>query len=262
MPDFRKRSFKSWPALRGHYQDKPRTAWYGWAFRGVKDSAWALTSSLERAVVERFEFGWSRMANYEQRTLRAFQRQAHHHINPVPEREDSIQWAALMQHHGAPTRLLDWTYSFYVAAYFAIEDAAPGDECAVWAINYKWLNNTLKQMYPDYLSRESHADLWSKAPRAGVYPANPFILNQRLTLQQGCFMAVGDVSKGFLGNYRRMSPPIRKAPLEKWTLRCDKATLRAAFADLHRMNVSRATLFPGLDGFARSLNALLPWSSS
>jgi hypothetical protein len=176
--------------------------------------------------------------------------------------DDLIQWTALMQHHGAPTRLIDWTYSFYVAAYFAIENAEPGDECAVWAINYRWLNKRLKTMYPDYVARDSHEHLWSKSARPGVYPVNPFVLNQRLTLQQGCFMAAGDIIHDFRANYRRMSPPRTKAPLEKWTLRPDKAALRTAFADLHRMNVSCATLFPGLDGFARSLNALLPWSSS
>jgi hypothetical protein len=262
MADYRKRVFKSWPTLRSHYQDRPRSDWHGWAFRGMKSSEWVLTSSLERAVVDRFQFGWLKMESYETRTLRAFQRQAQNHINPVPPIDDRIQWAALMQHHGAPTRLLDWTYSFYVAAYFAIEDAAPDDECAVWAINTGWLNKRLKQMYPDCRAKDSHAHLWSKSPRPGIFPANPFVLNQRLTLQQGCFMAVGDVSEDFGSNYQHMDPPATKAPLEKWTLRSDKSNLRNAFADLHRMNVSRATLFPGLDGFARSLNALLPWSSN
>jgi len=41
-----------------------------------------------------------------------------------------------MQHHGAPTRLLDATYSVYVAAYFALEET--WNDCAVWAINGRW----------------------------------------------------------------------------------------------------------------------------
>jgi len=41
-----------------------------------------------------------------------------------------------MQHHGAPTRLLDFTYSFYIAAYFALEESEK--DCAIWALNMKW----------------------------------------------------------------------------------------------------------------------------
>ena len=51
-----------------------------------------------------------------------------------------IHWGlsvSTMQHHGAPTRLLDFTYSVYVAAYFALENA-DSDGCAVWAVNGPW----------------------------------------------------------------------------------------------------------------------------
>jgi hypothetical protein len=45
-----------------------------------------------------------------------------------------------MQHHGAPTRLLDFTYSIYVAAYFALESADA--DAAVWAVNAPWALRT------------------------------------------------------------------------------------------------------------------------
>jgi len=41
-----------------------------------------------------------------------------------------------MQHHGAPTRLLDFSYSIYVAAYSAME-SADGDS-ALWAVDGLW----------------------------------------------------------------------------------------------------------------------------
>lgn len=53
--------------------------------------------------------------------------------------EDVIEWLALMQHFGAPTRLLDFTQSPYVATYFAVEDAT--EDSVIWAVNESWVRN-------------------------------------------------------------------------------------------------------------------------
>lgn len=50
----------------------------------------------------------------------------------VPADADTFQWLALMQHHGAPTRLLDFTWSPFVSAFFALERATK--DAAIWAI--------------------------------------------------------------------------------------------------------------------------------
>jgi hypothetical protein len=48
-----------------------------------------------------------------------------------------------MQHHGVPTRFLDWTLSPYVGVYFALEEESQEEnKCsAVWAIDLEWLEN-------------------------------------------------------------------------------------------------------------------------
>jgi hypothetical protein len=62
----------------------------------------------------------------EENRLRGFQRQAHLFVDQswLPKRKEWFEWWALMQHYGVPTRLLDWSISPYVAAYFACCDCS------------------------------------------------------------------------------------------------------------------------------------------
>jgi hypothetical protein len=57
----------------------------------------------------------------------------------VPDWGDHLAWLLMMQHHGVPTRLLDWTESVLVALYFAVCDSIdePGE---VWCMNPSALN--------------------------------------------------------------------------------------------------------------------------
>jgi len=91
-----------------------------------------LRSSLSRhiQVARVCEEAW---ALQETRIRRIFERKSHLFLADPPRHDDQIEWLALMQHHGAPTRLLDFTWSPYVAAFFALERAS--DDAAVWALN-------------------------------------------------------------------------------------------------------------------------------
>ncbi|MEW5989195.1 MAG: FRG domain-containing protein, partial [Chloroflexota bacterium] len=148
-----------------------------WIFRGHSDSKLPLLTSLDRAIA-RFSSQWSSKREkdvtfyrdvlgkglldeseetsadpFERRPmvpvledglLRRFQRQCHHYMIDTPDENDTLEWLALMRHYGAPSRLLDWTYSFFVAVYFALVDAQK--EGAVWAIDCSWIRSRVKQI--------------------------------------------------------------------------------------------------------------------
>lgn len=103
----------------------------GWIFRGHKRT-YPLAPSIER---EYPSFEW---AEAEYRVLREFRSKAPLHLEPsrLPPATGKLPWLALMQHLGVPTRLLDFTYSPYVALYFALRHRGEcGESAEVWGID-------------------------------------------------------------------------------------------------------------------------------
>jgi hypothetical protein len=104
-------------------------------FRGQASAAWGLVPSIYRGAsrigrplqaVEGTE-----LAQIERDVYRQFSLHARRFLPPMVNGWDEI---AIAQHHGVPTRLLDWTLSPFVAAYFALmEDGA--EDPAIWALN-------------------------------------------------------------------------------------------------------------------------------
>src|SRR5262249_31112714 len=113
-----------------------------WIFRGQRSSSWGLTCLLER-LRDRYR-PTDTMRALEDKIVREFQRKAHHYDSRTPEYWNTLEWLAMMRHYGAPTRLLDWTYSFFVAAYFACEDAE--SECAIWILNASWCQRRTEEV--------------------------------------------------------------------------------------------------------------------
>ena len=78
----------------------------------------------ERPAAQSISAAWrvgrTKRAAVEIRLSREFRRAYHDYATHIPSQGSVIEWLALMQHHGAPTRLLDFSYSVYVAAYFPL----------------------------------------------------------------------------------------------------------------------------------------------
>jgi len=232
-----------------------------WLFRGHENATWTLRTSYERAR----EGGGNEPAwKYEATMLREFTRRAYHYLSDLPPANNTLEWFALMRHFGAPSRLLDCTYSFYAAAYFALSGASPTQgPAAVWAVSNSWLKERFARTFPADARRrggdfrfKSPADfkrtfLRTHKPRTFAAPVNPFRLNQRLTAQHGVFLCPGDITKPFMQNLL----PHATTPSGDRVVRIllDTSMKTDAIRDLGRMNVSAATLFPDLGGFALSL---------
>ncbi len=96
-----------------------------WVFRGLSDSRFQLKPTIEREAQFK-SISWPAL---EKLVTIEFKARAPMHLSPalIPAPEDELRWLAQMQHYGVPTRLLDFTYSPFVALYFAIREQQRND---------------------------------------------------------------------------------------------------------------------------------------
>jgi len=259
--------------------DKPQ--W--WLFRGTA-KPFELQTSLERALGDA-GIQLAESPEIERQMLKEFKRRAHFYVSPLPNEGDILGWLALMQHYGAPTRLLDWTYSFYVAAFFALSDAVsfPENErqpAIVWALyrdafklapqapiasaayekavdGRSWQED-VGRSNGDLIYDGINAYLLSvmERPEPSIWAINAFVLNERLSVQKGVFVCPGDIRVPFEENL--LPSIVSRSNLIRFEFSTAPAARREMLETLDRMNITYTSLFPGLDGFARSLRQT-PW---
>jgi hypothetical protein len=238
-----------------------------WIFRGQCDYNWGLIPSIARIPTEFPVDVAEKIANW------MFRRRAHHYLeaNQIPQTE--LEWLALMQHHGAPTRLLDWTRSLYVAAFFASESPSPSPFSAIWALNVGWCYVHAIRIIRDKFSHLSHLtvhddlttdDIFNEAIISNVaqfiVPLEPARMNPRLGIQRGLFVVPGDVNASIEDNLLAMANHDTSTHVMK--IKILKSLRRELLEELIRMNITSATLFPGLDGFSARIGQVLSASNS
>jgi hypothetical protein len=221
------------------------------AYRGRGDARDDLRSSLVRLGGD--------PATLERYLLRNFRKYARRGDVPY---DSTWNWLALAQHHGLPTRLLDWTYSPYVALHFATADVDRYDlDGVVWSVDFVRAHELAPDAVREGLRNEGAnlvtAELLDRVARdvggLAALADEPFALfleppslDERIVNQYALFSLVSDVSVTLDEWLDRHPELVRRIVVPaglKWEIR-DK---------LDQANVTERVLFPGLDGLSRWL---------
>ena len=179
------------------------------------------------------------------------------------------KWLFLMQHHGVPTRLLDWTESPLIALHFALFDKQTDDDATVWVLDPTRLNEKilggrwfpdrndpnyryrfLRAFYrkPERLPWEVHVDT-DKVKRTDLPLAiTPIVMHPRMVAQQSAFTIHGD-------DHRSLNEILKDRALDHLVskITIPSESVSEINFDLVKCGVSRASIFPDLDGLAADI---------
>ena len=221
-----------------------------YVFRGVQHAKHGLQTSLQTGGFQA----------HERHLLTSFRKYA---LRNAVHGDFVWNWLSLAKHHGLPTRLLDWTYSPFVALHFATEDFRRFDtDASIWCVDYRQMNEMLPDKLRQVLADDDvnlfTTDLLNRVAKtleefdslaAGkdfVVFFEPPSLDERIVNQFALFslpssakMQLEDLLNRREGSHRRIIIP---ADL-KWEVR-DK---------LDQANITERVLFPGLDGLSQWL---------
>jgi len=221
------------------------------AFRGMSNVNYALETALIR-LGGNFE-------QLEHHLLRNFKKYAH---RSAVKRDSIWEWLAVAQHYGLPTRLMDWTYSPFVAMHFATASVDEMDKDGViWAVNYVKTHRMLPEILRldlqaeganiftvEMLSKQiaSLAELANLSDTCVVLFFEPPSMDDRIVNQYALFSIMSDpkeIMDSWLSNYPDLYRKIIIPKELKWEIR-DK---------LDQANITERVLFPGLGGLSRWL---------
>lgn len=230
------------------WDDKLERYRSAYVYRGLSSIHYPLKTSLNRLGGD--------YARLEGHLLRNFRKYAHK--NEVSG-NSLWNWLAVAQHHGLPTRLLDWTYSPYIALHFATAEIDRyHDDGVIWAANYVKNNAFLPHRLQEIISEEG-----SNAFTADMLDMAATHLKVLDNLQEDLFAlffeppSLDDRVVNQHALFSLLSSPT--AFMDKWLMRHPDlyfkiiipSSLKWEVRDkLDQANITERVLFPGLDGLS------------
>jgi hypothetical protein len=221
-------------------------------YKGLGDARWTLRTTLMRLGGNFHEL--------EAHLLRNFKKYAMHDSVPT---NSEWNWLAVAQHHGLPTRLLDWTYSPYVALHFATDNVDFFDrDGVIWAVNFVKVHQLIPRKLRQLLERErSNSFTVEMLDEAAPHLAALEKLSGDVF---ALFFETPSLDARILNQYALfslMSSPDSR--LDEWLTSQKEELARRIIVPaelkweardkLDQANITERVLFPGLDGLSRWL---------
>ena len=214
-------------------------------FRGQKNSAWGLVPSIARCIIE------NPLGDYwhgiETEMLVEFKNSVIPYKNV--DGLNILELISFAQHHGIPTRLLDWSNNPLVALYFAVQDETKTSDGSVWILTSAPWISVLPTNYEDLKNRYLH-------PKDHLTVYRPKKIAKRIIAQNGAF-TIHNLPKGN-GELKAITESSITTPgTNLFKIDIDKEHKQRITWELDKLGINSSSLFPDLDG----LSSYIKWKS-
>jgi hypothetical protein len=250
-------------------------------YRGQPNHNWTLETSFKREIGlfsklkkenESIELMLIRL---EKEMISNFKSQYHLYTNDLLNDNNDLYNLSVLQHYGAPTRLLDWSYSPFISTFFAVNSNF-NDDASIFALNLEYItqvnqikvdefrvltNSNSKSIdiigygkhYADFKDRSKDESYDEKIILMGYEPEKK---NIRLARQQGLFLVSSKIDVTFeeiLSSYNIVNGSNEDSDDIAIKLVIDKNIKMELINNLQMMNISNEILFPEMEGYCKSI---------